>query len=341
MLSEIISYINAIKARKFLPVYFLYGSEGYFIERIIDCLKSTLFSNIETKDIVTFTSVDTSWQEIISYANQYSLFGETRLLIVNNAQSKNFVKLTKDLQILVNYLETPNSSTILTIIYNDQELPANKSILKLLKDYSYLFKIEKLSITELRKFIVKYLARRQISLEQDAMDFLIDSTSDNLSSVVNELDKIILNNKAGSCVSFDDVNKVIVNSRNFNVFDFCNAIIVKDPDKALLMLKEFAFGKDFNALYILATLYKEFTKLLAVKNYLGNTNAYSGYYKSNSEAYNHDKLRQIIHLLRVYDLKIKYGSDESTKLAYLYELITFIIADYDKTNRFLQNQIIL
>lgn len=336
MLSEIIAYVNAIKSRQFRSVYFLYGNEWYFIERIIECLKDTVFHNIEPKDIVTFIGSDASWQQIIAQANQYSLFGGTRLIIINNAQSRNFIKLNRDLHILTKYLENPNPSTILVIAYNDTELSVHESILKLLNDRSYIFKLSKLGISELHNFIVKYLARRQLSLQQDAINFLIDNAGDNLSLVVNELDKIILNNTVGSCVSLNNVGKIIVNSRNFNVFDFCRSVVTKDTDRAFLMLREFALGKDFNSIYILGVLYKEFTKLLVLKGSPDNDSSF-GYHNSNHDnGYSYGKLRQVIRLLRIYDLKIKYEPDESTKLEYLYELITFIATDFNKADRFLQ-----
>jgi DNA polymerase-3 subunit delta len=70
-----------------------------------------------------------------------------------------------------------------------------------------------------------------ISIEDSALDYLLEATSYQLMILKNETDKLILYGKPK--LTLEDIKAVLVADLEMSVFDFADGIFLKDYDKAL------------------------------------------------------------------------------------------------------------
>ena len=102
------SIMADLKARKFVPLYYLMGDEPYYIDRIADYIAEHVLQP-EERDFnqsVLFGS-DVTAAQIADAARRYPMMAEYQVLIVKEAQN---VKQTEALE---KYFKSPMPSTIM------------------------------------------------------------------------------------------------------------------------------------------------------------------------------------------------------------------------------------
>ena len=90
---------------------------------------------------------------------------------------------------------------------------------------------------------------------------MAESTGADLTKVVNELEKLIINKQPGATITLDDIEEGIGVSKEFNVFELNNALGSKNKTKAYQIADYFvANPKNGPIELIIGTLYGFFTE---------------------------------------------------------------------------------
>jgi DNA polymerase-3 subunit delta len=138
-----------------------------------------------------------------------------------------------------------------------------------------------------------------------------------LSRIVNELNKLAINKKGDVEITPDDVQQFIGISKDFNIFELQNAISAKDILKANKIIDYFAKNpKEHPFEMNIAVLYTYFSKLLFYQTLPDKTSQAVmsqmrlglNQYKEMEQAgrnYSLDKLVRIISYLHEYDMRSK------------------------------------
>ena len=112
-------------------IYLLYGTEKHLIENYIKKIKKE--NNIEEFS-TTIHDIDDGINNIIDDANSIDMFGNTKLIIVNNSYIFTGVKQEVDIEPIFSYIKNPNPSTILIFIVDSEKLDERKKITKEIKN---------------------------------------------------------------------------------------------------------------------------------------------------------------------------------------------------------------
>ena len=221
-----------------------------------------------------------SIKEVIEEANYFSLTGDQKYLIINNADFFGTDKLDeKDSELILNYLKEPNLTT--TIIFTTQkQIDSRKKIVKIIKDnYELIYKpkMDKRSLTEL---ITKYVQENEYNIDYNSVNYLINNSYNNLDIIYNELDKIFLYYNFPCTIKLQDIIKIIGEELDSNNFHFVNAVIEKNLKKSIKIYNSLRIYKveptslivllarEYRLMYYVLKMYQNHTSLSEISNNL-------------------------------------------------------------------------
>lgn len=323
--------IASLKAKKYAPIYFLEGEEPYYIDQIADFIENNVLDESEKEFNQTILyGKDTDLISLISAAKRFPMMAERQVIIVREAQEiKNLTetvnvkiksKSTKketEISPFEEYALKPLSTTLLVICYKYKTLDKRTGIAKSMDKNAVMFSSEKIKDYKLAEWIAKYTTDHKIKINPKAVQMLADHLGNDLSRIVNELNKLAINKKKDDEITPDDVQQFIGISKDFNVFELQNAISAKDILKANKIIDYFAKNpKEHPFEMNIAVLYTYFSKLLFYQT-LPSKNANDvmsqmrvsfPQIKELEQAgknYSLDKLVRIIGYLHEYDMRSK------------------------------------
>lgn len=311
--------IKEIKANKYAPIYFLEGQETYFIDEITKLIENTVLDEASKgfNELVLYGK-DTDAQTIINTARRYPMMSPYQVVIVKEAQQ------LKQLTNLQSYFENPVKSTILVINYKHKKLDKRTKFAKTFKKNGIVhLEAKKLYDNQVPAWIEKHLRSKKYGIEQNALYLLAEYLGTNISQIVNELDKMLLNLDKGTKITPELIEKYIGINREYNSFELQKALAYKQTEKAFRIVTYFNKNPKAAPLPLLMySLYNFFSKLYIYHYYSQRTDSelqkilnlgssfFVKEYRAAAKNYSIGKVRKNLGLLLKYDLKSK-GVDQA------------------------------
>lgn len=338
MAADFEQILTDLKNKVYHPVYFLQGEESYFIDTITSYIEENVLdeSEKEFNQVVLYgKEVDTL--TVVDNAKRYPMMGNYSVVILKEAQSiRGFGKSLEDP--LLKYILKPLKSTILVINYKYKKIDSRTKFAKALQKNSVFFTSDTLYENKVPDWINGYVLKRGFTIQPKASLLIAEYLGTKLSKVSNELDKIILNLKAGSQISSDHVEKYIGISKEYNMFELQTALGKKDLLKANRIVNYVNVNsKSTPVIVYLGTLYSYFSKLLKHHQYahqkskfelasaLGVHPFFLNEYNTAAKNYPKHKIVRIIEWLKECDLKLKGVNNVSTSDGQLLQELVYKI----------------
>ena len=114
------------------------------------------------------------------------------------------------------------------VCYKGKLLDKRKKISKLIKQKCVLFESKKLYDNQVIKWIEDITTRNGFSIDQKSCQILLESLGNNLSSIYNELNKLISLPIKDKKISTDIIEKYVGISKDFNAFELQDTLSKKD-----------------------------------------------------------------------------------------------------------------
>ena len=311
--------ISSISNKDFHPIYFLMGEESFYIDKISDYISDNVLESQEkefNQSVLYGKEADIS--QIIAEAKQFPFGATHRVVIVKEAQN------IKNIDELESYLDNPQPSTILVICYKYKKLDKRKKFTKSLAKKALLFESKKLYNNQVPDWIAKYLSEKGYKIEETASFMLAEFVGTELSNISNELDKLMVIVKKEEKITANTIEKNIGVSKDYNIFEFQQALGKKDILKSNQIVNHFSANPKAHPLVVtLGMLFSFFQKLMTYhsikdknKNNVATELKVSPYfvnqYSSAAQNYSQSKLFDIFTHLKQYDLKSKGVNNTST-----------------------------
>jgi DNA polymerase-3 subunit delta len=254
------SIIRDLQQKKYYPIYFLMGEEGYFIDKIADYIIDHVLTETE-KDFnltVTYGSDVADVAAIINLAKRYPMMASHQVVVVKEAQN------IDNLDELALYLQKPQPSTILVICHKNGTIDRRKKLAVAVENTGILYESKKWWDNQLPTFINSYLSEKNIRIEPKAAEMMSDFIGSDLSRMSSELDKLIITlDKNSNIITSDHVEKNIGISKDYNNYELLSAIQCKDVLKANAIIRYFAENPKMNPIQItIATLFNFFSNMM-------------------------------------------------------------------------------
>ena len=252
--------ISDLKKKNYKPLYWLEGEEPFFIDQVTDYAEKNILPQSEASfNLSVFYGRDADWGAVVNACMRYPMFAEKQVVILKEAQ------YMKDIELLENYINKPLASTILIVAYKDKKLDARTKFSKLIKEKGELLTTKKLYEYQMPEWTATYVASIGLGINQKALSLLTDHIGNDLSRMVNEIEKLSLNLGQRKHITEDDIEQYIGISKEFNVFELQEAIARKDLAKAVRIIQYFgANPKAGPVQFILPTLYGYFSKIYSL-----------------------------------------------------------------------------
>lgn len=320
-----------IQQKKYRPIYFLMGEEGYFIDKLSDAIEHTVLSEEEKAfNQLVMYGKDVEIGEVITAAKRYPMMAPYQVLLVKEAQH---IRNIEDLAI---YAENPLGTTILVICYRGKTLDKRKALAKKLQKNHVLFESKRLYDNQILPWINAKLKEENYSIETKAAIMLVEYLGTDLSKINNELTKLQLVLPKGTKITPSHIEENIGISKDFNNFELQNAIGKRDIAKTLQIVRYFeANPKDNPFIVTLSVLYSFFSKLLlyhyiakgmderTLAQKLGVHPFFLKEYRQAAQNYSIKQVVEAISLLRIYDMKSKGVDNLSTSEGQLLHELMF------------------
>ena len=251
--------IRDIKAKKFRPIYVLMGEEAYYI----DLLQKAIMENAlqeEDRDFClnVFYGADTSANEVINAARSFPM-GERLLVVVRGAGE------LKDIDELSFYLSNPQPTTILLVVNKGGKFDRRKKFMTLAEKIGVVFESNKVKDTLLPSFVSTFFQTKGYSIDNKSVSLVVESIGNDLTKLYAEMNKLA--NTLGDQqrnITPEIIEQHIGISKDFNVFEFQDALIYKNSFKAFQIAKYFYESPKQHPIgKVLPVIFKFFSTLLS------------------------------------------------------------------------------
>lgn len=307
--------LQEIKQRKFKPLYLLHGDEAHYIDVITSAIENTVLNEGQKGfDQTILYGKDVDFSTIINAAKRYPMLSEHQVIIVKEAQG---LKWKGDTELLAKYVEHPTPTTILVFAYKHGKFDKRTKLFKAIEKKGVVFESEKLYENKVAGWISDELKSEGYKIHPQAAALVADYLGTDLSKIVNELEKLVLNIPKEKEITVADIEYNIGISKEFNVFELNSALGKRDALKAIQIIDYFAANPKSNPfVVVIGAIIGYFTKILKY-HYLADKSAanvakelgvhpfFTKEYDMAARNFTKMKLFQIISHLRDYDLKSK------------------------------------
>lgn len=311
--------LKDIKAGSFKPLYVLHGEEPYFIDLLSDALIEHAVDESEKDfNLAVYYGRDIDALTLMSEARSFPFMGTRKVVVVREAQDmKDIYELDK---LLPNLVE----SNILVICHKYKALDGKRKFTKEAANVGVNFKSEKVKDYNLTEWISSYVRSEGYEITSKAASLLGEFLGNDLSRIVNELDKLGIVLEKGTKISDVHIEENIGISKDYNVFELVNAIAIRDTLKAFQIADYFEKNpKDHSIIVVIPSVFKLFTNMMrvhfaptktpeAIASSVGLHPFVAKELIRNSPNYPPKILARNVEILHNYDLKAKGVGNSST-----------------------------
>lgn len=292
--------LTQIKNNNINPIYLVLGKEDYLINEI----KKHFVELIpEEERTMNFASYDMESQNIataVGDAESLPFFGEKRLVVVNNPYfltgERSKSTLDHDIDSFIDYVNHPVDSTVMVIMAPYGKLDSRKKVTKQLKNNAEVIDLTKLDDRAIQSYVANNIKSNGYTVEGDALQELLGRVSNDLSSAMNELPKLLLYCQKDKVITKESIDSLVAKSLDQNVFDLIDYVMKKDSKNAIDLYHNLIV-EDQEPLQINAVLLSQFRLLLQV-----NVLSRKGYSQGN-----------IAEKLKVHPFRVKLAMQNVRK----------------------------
>jgi DNA polymerase-3 subunit delta len=224
--------IRGLKQGKVLPLYLLFGEEEFLVQEAVDLIISTVVDP-GTRDF-NFNTVyckGASGNEIVNLCQTLPFMAERRLVIAKEIEALK----TADLDELLAYLQSPSPSTCLVMISNQPKYE-KKPVIAAVEAAGSVVRFFALLDKDMQGWIESWVRRRGLSIQRDAVQYVLQTLGNDLQAVNNELEKTVIYVKDRKTITYEDVKAAVGDFREYTPFDLAAALGAKKREKAFLIL---------------------------------------------------------------------------------------------------------
>ncbi|MDB4292473.1 DNA polymerase III subunit delta [Maribacter sp.] len=312
-MDEATRIVTDIKSGTIKPIYFLFGEEAYYIDKISDYIEKSILTEDEKGfNQSVLYGKDVSIDDIVGNAKRYPMMAERQVLIVKEAQH-----LSRTIENLVSYADNPQPTTVLVICYKYKKLDKRKKLYKAVQKSGVLFESKKLYENQVADWIRRTLAGQGYRIVPKAAILLVEFLGTDLSKIANELNKLRLVLPKDTEINPQHIEEHIGISKDYNNFELKKAIGERNVVKATRIINYFAQNpKDNPFVLTVSLLYSFFSQLLQyhgltdhssknVASVLRISPFFVGEFQTAARNYPMKKVSGIVSHLREMDLKGK------------------------------------
>jgi len=237
------------------PVVLLHGEEPYLARLGVELLrKAVLAPGSEAFDFVSLAGRETTAEAVAAQASTVPMLSTRRLTVVYDFERMSPSERTK----LLAYVRSPVERSCVALV-SFERLSGKGKFERGVLDAAAVVDCGRLSRDVLLAVTRKMCDERGLSIEEAALDVLVDWTDGELQKIANEIGKLACYVREKGGVELRDV-EFVVGTRASGLRDLARAIAMQDPGGALALFEELVDG-GADAAQLVTQLYGAWTAL--------------------------------------------------------------------------------
>lgn len=249
--------MQALQAKQYAPVYLIDGEEAFYLDIITDYFEEQILPPHERDfNLMVLYGKDVEWADVVNSCRRFPMFAERQVVILKDAaQMRGFNELA-------GYLENPSPTTVLLIEHRFKKADGRSKVVKYAKEKGYHFTSDKIKDDHVPSWIQGYGHEIKFEIGERESQILATYLGNDLQKIVNEIEKVRINVPDEPRLTADLIQKYIGISREYNVFEFPEALTNGDKDKLYRMLSYFvANPKSAPMVLIVGSFYNHFNRI--------------------------------------------------------------------------------
>lgn len=236
--------------------YLLIGNNSDNIENNIKEILSKI--DYDKNNKIIYNLKENSINDILNEANTLSLLPSKKVILVYNSDS---IFQSQDIE-LIKYLNNYNKDVY--IIFITEKSDSRKKIYKEFENHAKIINISSDNDNYPIEYIKKYLVDNNYKMDNNLVDYFLSRTKNNINNIKNELDKLFLFKTEDKVITKEDIDKLTYNNKENVMYEFTNAVLEKNNNKAVSMYHNFL--EDNTGIdYLLVSIYNSYKTLYQVK----------------------------------------------------------------------------
>lgn len=302
-------------------IYILFGNSEYTIKKRIDKIVKTELGN--SSEIVKLTMNEKTIGNLIDEYDQFSLSGEQKVIVaydsyfLETSKPKHKLFDSKELKELVKSIESGDNVNSIIFVSFGEKIDSKNGIVKYAKQNGKIMEFKEPSKGDWNQYVHSYFAKRNVTISEEAIVELIKRTNYDLYSFNNEATKLLMYKANG--IDIDDINELIPNALEDDVFSVLNNLISGNKKEAIKIYRDLRVqGVEPVTLINLISsslIYLSNVKNLSMLNYkadeiavkTGSSNGRVFMAFKNLKLISEEKLDNLIATLHKLDYQIKHN----------------------------------
>lgn len=243
------------------PLYLYTGPEIGNRNAQVDSIKASLAKKFGDVDSYLLYASDSKIEDIIARLQTESLFLPSTCVVLREAE---LIKKKDEIELIASWLKTANDSSVLILV--SDEISVDSKLDKLVpKENKQIFWA--MDESRLASWLQGYFRKNSYSIQQDAVDSILDLIENNTESLRTECSRFFLCFPQGHEITQEDVEQILAHNREesaFSLFDsMANPSLSPGErlENALSILQKILLTKNNSPVMILAGLASCFRRL--------------------------------------------------------------------------------
>lgn len=242
-------------------IFVIVGTDQYMIEN--EKKKIVANNSIDDFNISSYDFLSSEPLEIINEMMTISLFGEKRLVIINEAEFlKSTYKKETVVEKFIDYFNDENPDTVLLLVTNS-DLDYRSKIGSTLKEKAQIIKVSALEGEDLNTWINNKLNNLGYKIDPTAISELVSRCEGDTLQINNELEKLMLYHEDKN-ITYNSVKLLVSRNLDDNIFNLLNAFVANDK-KALFSIYEDFMTLNEDEMRIISAISNKLEEILLTK----------------------------------------------------------------------------
>ena len=250
-------------------VYLIAAQEYFLTRRVAERVKEALWDDIQGEtNYQRLDGAELGLSELMEAVNTLPFFGSRRLVVLEEAAGFTDKLGTKEAKVLLEYLARPCDTTTLVMIFDatDRRKWSKKysKWAKSIKEQGDFVECKPVYENQIPGWIKRIANSMEIKLGGETLEYLSRRLGTDLQTIYSEMEKLKLHSGGERTLSLEEVQDLVGDRRQSNIFAFQRRLGDGDVAAALLMLdKLLSDGEE--GIVILNRMYHYFKQLLFIK----------------------------------------------------------------------------
>lgn len=255
-------FLSQASSLKMQPSYLIIGEDDYLTDKVFQTIREIVKRSMKSFESLALYGDELTVGELSEYLDSYSLFAENRLLQIRNAERlgeedknrKNADRQKKMLELINNYLSSPEPSQVLVLIADSVD--SRQAGWKQIKESSVTIECEPVKhVGAMRAWLDSMLKEQKKTMTTVAKELFLNKVELDFCTAQNELEKLFIFVGDRKNITDEDVKTTLPTTRVGTMSDFYRSLgnrNTKDVlDRVLMMLET-----DWVDLQILSMIYR-------------------------------------------------------------------------------------